>query len=280
MNRSALSALSALSVLLLTPLAGCGSGFDALIPTVRFQRLDVTALSFEAIDVDFVFDVDNPNPIGIPLERFSYALGFEGIEFISGDNPDGLRLEAEGSSEIALPLSLDFQNIFDTVEATRGLDYIGFGLQGAFGFDTDFGPVDIGYEEEGSFPALRAPRITLGDLALLDADGSEVGFGLGLNIDNEHGSNLDFSDLAFTMNFAGARVGRGDVADVGSVPGASTGTLTIPFVVDYADAIDAVVAASSGQALDVELDAEVSVNTPFGLLPLTIDERGDVEVNE
>ena len=71
----------ALSLLLLTTsLAGCAE----IMPTVDFDTLDVTDISFQDIDVDFVFWVNNPNPIDIALDSLSYNLGFEAINVVSG----------------------------------------------------------------------------------------------------------------------------------------------------------------------------------------------------
>ncbi|MFN7142281.1 MAG: LEA type 2 family protein [Myxococcota bacterium] len=271
--------------MILALLLGCGGDFSTYLPTVKFQRLDLVALDFERIDVDFVFDVENPNPVEIPLSRFDYSLGFEGIEIISGDDPNGLALVAEGTSELALPVGLEFAGIFDVVQATRGLDYIGFGLEGGFGFDTDLGPVDIAFDEEGSFPALRTPRFDLGQLNIESADEDSVQFGLDVDIDNDHGSALDFMNLDYDMKFAGAKVGAGIVEEVGSVDGATTRTLNIPFEVDYVDAANALIAAANGEPLRVDLAADVDVDTPFealgiDIVPLSIDENGNVEVRD
>jgi LEA14-like dessication related protein len=263
---------------LLLLLACTGGDLSEFVPTVTFNRLDLTAIDFEHIDVNFVFDVDNPNPIGIPLSRFDYSLGFEGVEVLSGDDPNGLELVADGSSELALPVGIDFANIFEAAQATRGLDYIGFGLSGGFGFDTDLGPVDISYDEDGSFPALRTPRFDLGQLNIQSADESRVQFGLDVDVDNDHGSAIDFSNLDFRMKFAGVHVGDGAMDDMGEVPGATSRTLTIPFGIDYEDAIDAINAVANGDKLQVELDAGMDVSTPFGIVPLTVDENGDIEV--
>ncbi len=258
---------------------GCAGGdFSAYLPTVKFNRLDLTGIDFDHIDVDFVFDVGNPNPIGIPLSRFDYSLGFEGIEVLSGNDPDGLALVADGSSELALPVGIEFANLFEAVAATRGLDYIGFGLAGNFGFDTDLGPVDIGFAEEGSFPALRTPTLSLGTLRIESADAETVLFGLDIDLDNDHGSTLDFTDLDFAVKFAGAHVGDGAMDAVAEVPGATTRTVTIPFGVDYLDALAALEAVIAGDRLAVELDAGMDVDTPFGVVPLTIDETGNVSV--
>lgn len=265
--------------MILALLLGCtGGDFSAFVPTVKFQRLDLTSIDFERINVDFVFDIDNPNPVDIPLSSFSYALGFEGVEVLSGSDPDGLKIGSEGTSELALPIGIDFANIFEAATATRGLDYIGFGLQGNFGFDTDLGPVAIEFDEEGSFPALRLPKFDLGQLRIESASDSEVGIGLDVSIDNDLGSTLDFSNLDFTMKVAGVRLGGGTMANVDEVPGASSKTVTIPLSVNFEDAANALGEVADGEQITLELDALMDVDTPFGVLPLSVDERGDVEL--
>lgn len=259
-------------------LIGCGLDFSAFIPTVKFNRLEVSAIDFDHIDTNFVFDVDNPNPVGAPLDRFSYAFSLEGVDLLSGEDPDGMELVADGTSEMALPIALDFVGVYEAVTATRGLDYVGFGLRGGFGFDTDVGPVDIVYDEDGSFPALRVPKFKLGKLRVTGADATKVGFGLDMGVNNDHGSTMDFEALDFQLDFAGVEVGGGQLDRLGSVAGASEETLTLPFEIDYVDAIEAIGAALAGDPIRVGFDATMDVTTPFGVLPLHVDESGDIDV--
>ena len=130
-NETSFSGLAMLTFLLLT---GCGGDLSGFIPTIQFSRFDVTDLDFDHIDTDFVFTVDNPNPVGAPLDRFQYDLSLMDVSIISGDDPNGLELVADGESEVALPVSLVFENVYDAITATRGEDNVGFGLAGAFGF--------------------------------------------------------------------------------------------------------------------------------------------------
>jgi LEA14-like dessication related protein len=261
-------------------LIGCTGDFSSFLPTVGFKRFEVNSLDFTQIEVDFVFDVHNPNPVDVPLERFDYTLAFEQIDVLWGDNPDGLHLEAEGSSEMALPVTIDFEGIYEVAQATRGEDEIDYGLRGGFGFDTDVGPVDVLYAEEGAFPALRTPKISLGQLRWQGLDGSKADFSLDFDIDNDHGSNLLFQNMDFQMKFAGTKVGAGLVEELGEVAGASTQTFSVPFSVDYLDALEAIGKAAGGERLEVDMIADMDVDTPFGLVPLSVNEQGNVEVRE
>ncbi len=264
--------------MMLLMLVACGGDFSSLLPTVKFSRFDLQAVDFERISVDFVFDVDNPNPIGFPLNRFAYALDLADVEIISGANPDGLELVADGTSELALPVSLTFASIFELIDATRGVDTVPFAFRGGFGWDTDIGPVDVAFDEGGDFPALRTPRIDLGELRVGPPSGTGVEFALDLDVDNDHGSPLDLQAFAFDMSVAGVRVGGGRADSLGSVPGADSRTVSLPLQVDYVDAAAAIAAAASGTPIRVGLGGSMDIDTPFGIVPLTIDEQGNVEV--
>ena len=261
-------------------LLGCDGDFSQFLPTVAFSRLEVDALDFDRIDTHFVFDVTNPNPVGAPVDRFDYSFLLEDVELLSGSDPDGLELVADGTSEVALPVSLDFVGIYEAITATRGLDYVGFGLQGGIGFDSDIGPIDVLFDEDGSFPALRVPKIDLGKLRVTDVGGTDVGFGLDLNVNNDLGSTLNFRDLDFQLGFAGVNVGDGQLDALGEVNGASEQTLTLPFRIDYAQALAALSALATGERMTVDLDATMNVDTPFGAIPLHVDETGNVDVGE
>lgn len=259
-----------------------GGDFSEFIPTVKFNRLDLTDLSFDDLSIDFVFDVRNPNPVDLPLERFDYALDLADIEILWGDSPTGIELRGEDTSEMVLPVTLSFEGIYELVTTDRGVDNLPFAFRGGFGWDTDIGPVDVTFDEQGDFPALRIPDFKVAQMNVGEVTAESAGFSLDLDIDNDHASTLDFTNMDFKVKFAGVQVATGKEETFGSVEGATTRRLNLPFSVDYLDAIEAIAAAASGQKLKVDLQANTDVLTPFGpdLVPLSIDENGDVKVAE
>ena len=240
------------------------------LPTVAYDELSLARVDWDGVDGDFVFVVDNPNPIDVKLARFDYQLAFEGVEWLTGDSPDGLELGAASATDMALPITLQFTSLYDVVQATRGLDDIEFELSGSFGFDTPLGPIDLDYDEYGSFPALRAPDISFARIQVADYDWSGATVDLKLDVDNDHGSTLDFLDLDYAIELAGVDVATGFVDALGSVEGATSDTLDVPFEVDFLDAGTAVYSAITSGAADAALEATVEVETPFGQLPLDI----------
>ncbi len=250
--------------------AGCAE-LDPYLPVVHFDRLDVHDVTFEDISTSFVFRVENPNPIGIDMASFSYALSLEQIELLAGEEADGLRLEASDASEVTLPVDLVFASVFETVEATRGEDIVDFGLAGRFGFETPIGPVELPYDEAGTFPALRTPKIALGQLRVTNVGLFGADLELDVDVDNDHGSSLIFQNFDWRVDLQGDPVAEGILADFG-VDGASTGKQVLPIHLDFLTAaISLVDAVVQGDKVDVALIAATDVDTPFGVVPLQVD---------
>ena len=256
------------------------------MPDVQFDTLTVREITFEEAKVDFVFTVENPNPLDVKLASFSYALGFEEIELISGENEDGLELKAMDSSTIELPVDLVFSDAWNTVQATRGQDEIDFGLEGHFGFNIpQLGEVEVPYDAGGSFPALRTPTFSLQALRAKNIDlfTQTATLELDVGIDNEHASALQFTALDYDLTLGGASAARGLIADLAEVEGAFTKTVTLPIEIDLLNVGSSVVTAlTGGGRLDVGFDATVDVLTPFQeqSIPLSIDETGNLTVGD
>ncbi len=266
--------LALASLILLT---GCFEEIEPFLPTVQFGHLDVKDLDWDHIETDFVFYVDNPNPVGIPLESFDYALSLADIELLAGADPDGLELLAADMSEVALPVDLEFLNVYDVIQTTRGLDAVPFGLEGSFGFDTPLGVANLPYDAGGDFPALRTPEIELGRLRLDELSLTGATLELDLEIDNDHGSTVWLENFDYALSLEGIEVGNGLIGDFASVDGASSYTVGLPLEVNFIDAGTAVYQAlTGGDPINVKIEAGTDVITPFDeyILPLDISKSG------
>lgn len=265
------------ALLTLSLLTGCEE-LSPYLPTVAFTRLDVESVTWEDVATQFVFTVDNPNPIDIQLASFDYALAFEGISWLEGTDPDGLNLVALEGSEVAFPVSVNFQELYDMVQAVRGEDTIGFTLAGKVGFDTPWGKVDLPYDADGGFPALRTPSVSLGKLRVDNLSWTEADLALEVNLDNDHLTNLLFQDFDYTVKISGNEVADGLISTFADVDGATLDTVDLPINIDILSAGEAVYDALMGESTKVRLQANTNVDTPFGVLGLGIDEDGDISI--
>ncbi|MFT5681931.1 MAG: LEA14-like dessication related protein [Myxococcota bacterium] len=307
--------LAALAILT----AGCTDGAGGLLD-VSFDRLDVQNIDFETVDADFVFRVENNTSFGLSVADFDYALQFADIEWLTGDDPEGLTLLASDYSEIALPTSVVFENLYEVVQANRGDDIIGFGLAGNFGlalatdtvtYDDDSSGqseteqatnqgieqgedgtyiLDIPYDAGGDFPALRRPKFSFEKIRLANLSLSTASIELDLGVDNEHESNLWFTNFDYSLGLDGTTIASGLIDDLGGVDGvasgeasaASIGTLTLPIDIDLLSlgvaGVEIYQALANNQPLNLNLAAATDVDTPFGVVTLAVDESGNVSV--
>jgi LEA14-like dessication related protein len=273
MNRALLPVLA-----LIAPLVGCAEA-EPFLPKVSFSRMDIRDLSWTDIGADFVFEVQNPNPVRVGVASFQYQFDLESVRLLEGDNTSGFQLEPTASSELILPVDLIFAETWDVVEATRGVDDVGFNLSGSFGFDTPIGEVEIPYDEAGSFPALRTPKFRFDRIRLTELTLTQAELALDLDVDNEHASTLFFDNFSYTVGFDGVDFASGLVQTFDVPAGEEAGSITLPITIDLLSAAltiaDNIIAGSS---LETSLTASVDVDTPFGVLPLTVDEEDIVNI--
>jgi LEA14-like dessication related protein len=251
---------------------------DPYLPKVSFHSLEVIDVDWDGVQADFIFEVDNPNPVDVSMDRFDYALAFEQIEWLSGDSPDGLVLAADDASELALPVEIEFEGLFDMVQAVRGQDEIGFGLDGSFGFDTPIGPLDIPYDEDGGFPAPRRPNFKLNKLKVKSLSWESADLNLRVDVDNDHGSNLIFQNVDYQVSLAGIDVGGGFIDSLGEVDGATSKTVNVPITVDIWELGTAVYSVLQGDQLEVDFSADMDVDTPFGVVPLHVADLREIGI--
>lgn len=276
-----LASLAFASLLLIAPTAlSCGSLkplgdlLAPYTPKLRFERLAVDKIDFSSIATNFVFAVQNPNPISVKLDQFGYSLGLEGVEFIKGRNTDGLKLESKSDTELAIPVSLAFADIFKLVQNVDGKDDIGFSLAGDFGFNTPAGLASVPFKEEGRFPVVRPPSISLkgAKLGELNVLKNKAVLNVDIGFKNDKGgAPIKFKGFDYGLKLAGTAVSSGVLDDVPEAPGGQEQVVTLPINLDLLKLGRAMVTTlTSKNPVDVGLDAKVMVGTPFGEIPLDV----------
>jgi LEA14-like dessication related protein len=271
------------------PVGGCAKigeipGLDVLkqfLPKVTFDRLAVKDVDFTRISTDFVFNVSNPNPIEVKLASFSYALDLAGHRFLDGDQKDGLQLKARGDSKLVFPLATTFQEIIALAGDLRGKDDVPFAFSGRIGFNTPLGEVKVPFQTDGRFPVLKVPKIRfkalkLGRVNLLDQSAT---LELQLGVAHQQGSKLDFSAFDYALTLGGRQVLDGVITKLASVEPGEEATVSLPLTIRLVQ-VGATIfeAITKKEKVSVGLDANLDVATPFGVIPLHIDETGKLQL--
>src|SRR3982751_1787114 len=205
--------------LLLPLLLGCSllrqagsSAFER--PTLSFKEARLPATDFQGAELDLVFLVTNPNPVGLDLTRASYNLEVEGHPVASGTPKNGLKIPGGGTTEVTFPAKLQWNEIAPALEAVFAMDQVRYKASGELGV----GPVTLPLEHEGTFAAPKVPKLDVGSPKVTSLSLTGARLAVPLKIANLNAFPLPLGGILGTVDIAGARVGRVALQEAAPVP--------------------------------------------------------------
>ena len=239
-------------------------------PDVTFQGLELVGLDFDGADAELTFTVDNPNAVGLTLSSFAWGLDFGGLPFVEGIDDEGFTLEPWGTSDVVVPVSVDFAELVELVQLARGEDTVPWQVRGAFGFDGIFDEVTVPFEHGGDFPALRRPETSVEALRLDGVDWwtQEADLSVDLAFTNP-GGPIGIESFSYAIEVEGHEVASGWLDSVDGLDGTEVRQVSLPVGIDLreraAAVVDAVLDETAG--IEVGFQASADVRTPFGTVP-------------
>lgn len=254
---------------------------SSLTPKVSFDRVDFGKADWNGVDTDFVLKVENPNPVGVKLARWTWDLDVAGTDFLSGAEDDGTALEAAATSELKIPTRLVFTDLINTAKATKGQGEVPYTIGGTMGFNTPLGVVDVPFSRDGKLPALRKPGIKVQKLRLdkLDLLKGRVDLALDLGVTNDGGGTLSLSDADWKLKLGDKQVADGVMSQFASVEPGQTSTVSIPVGLNVVQLGASVLSAlKKKDKVPVTFGADLKVGTPLGVLPLSVNESTSAPV--
>jgi len=244
-------------LLLLLPLfLGCSllrqagsSAFER--PTLSFKEARLPEIDFKGAELDLVFLVTNPNPVGLDLTRASYNLEVEGHKVASGTPKSGLKIPGGGTTEVTFPAKLQWNEIAPALEAVFAMDQVRYKASGELGV----GPVTLPLQHEGTFAAPKMPKIDVGSLQITSISLTGARLSLPLKIANMNGFPLPLGGILGTVDIAGATVGRIALPEAAPVPAKGESTVTLPLNVSFLQSGAAAAQAIRSGVAEVKIDA-------------------------
>lgn len=131
-------------------LSGCSTVADALnIENPRYSirdirpRVDIAIpLSASSIDIDFNVEVDNPNSVGLRLDRIDFDLFINDSRIMDSVSSQNVRIPANGRSDVRLSTRINYNSIrnlwSEIVDVVRG-ERARYEIRGTAHYDTPIG---------------------------------------------------------------------------------------------------------------------------------------------
>lgn len=246
-------------------------------PDVKFEKVELTGLSFEKADLMVGLKIINPNDFTIKLDGFDYELLINQQSFLSGNQDKGLDIKANNFSIVQLPLALNYEDLFKTYENFKNDDLLKYTIKTGLTFDLPVvGKVRVPVSKEGELPSLKIPSISFKSLKIKDIGFSGADMVLEINIDNPNISALMLNTMDYNLNVNGKSWISGEAHDKIDIKGKEESTLTVPFKLNFLQMGQSVYQLITGNSdLNVEFKGNADLNSSLELL-----KQFNISVNE
>ena len=252
-------------------------------PVVKYEKVNITGLSFDGIDLMFDFSIDNPNALGINLAGFDYNVKINNNSFVSGNQEKKISIPSRGKNNIQIPVSLSFSELINTYKSFSDRDSVDYGLAGSFAFDLPvIGKVSVPYSTSGNFPMLKIPSISVSELKLnkINLLGAEVL--LKLDCENPNKFDLGLDGFDYSFGIAGKEWINSNYTKKVSLKSENKAEIDIPIKLNFLQVGSSVYSLLTGNSkLDYFLKGDLNVSSGLPMLGkqvIKLDKSGKVSL--
>jgi LEA14-like dessication related protein len=228
-------------------------------PELSFDSVDISAISFDGVDLLCKINVANPNPISIPFPQIDWKLFVAGnansqatassSSFLNGSIPQGNAINAGKTTMISLPLHVDFASLIQTLSTLKGANQLNYAIQAIASFNFESLPIvntalaltgtelSMNKTFQGTLPIPLPPVIKFRSLSMapvsatamaqsLIQGNAKLNFELDMEVNNPNSFALNLNSLDYNLEMAGDTWSAGQAQDKLAL--ASGQTLTLP----------------------------------------------------
>ncbi len=252
-------------------------------PTLEFQKVRFTGMTFETVDLAFDVKITNPNPLSASLAGFDYDFQIDGASFLSGQQPTQLTVAANAESALEIPLTLKFKDLYQTYQSLKNRDSSAYKIDTGLMFNLPvLGKTRIPVSHEGHLPLIKLPDVTLGSLKLKNIGFSGADLELKLNVDNPNNFNLLMNKLDYNFSINGTTWAKGLTQNTMNIKEKGESAITIPVSLSFSKMGRTIYNVIMGnEKLNYDLKGNLDVNSSLPLLGqvnLPIDRSGQINI--
>ncbi len=216
-------------------MAGCATLNDLIRkPEVSVIRVVPKAADFDHIDLEMELLVKNPNPVGIRLAGYDYDLTIDGASFFQGRMNEPVELAAEGASTFKVPLTLDYRELFSSINSLSDETESAYRIVTGFLFHLPvLGEQRMELSYEGTVPHIRIPEIHFGDIEVTRLSLTGADIRSRITIRNPNGFDFSLKELGAGLAVNGISWAELKQSRAVSLPAGKEAELSYDFSLDF-----------------------------------------------
>ncbi len=203
-------------------------------PTVKITNAKISKLSFNDLDLLFDIEIYNPNSVGINLAGFDYELLINKNSFVSGNQPDQLKIAENGKNKIQLPVKLKFIDIYNTFTDLKKNDKSVYQIKCGLNFNLPvLGETRIPISKRGDIPLLKLPSIKFSSVKLNNINLTSANLLLEVKFDNPNSFSMLIDQMNYNFQVNGKNWLTGKANQKTSTAKNGESTIQIPVSLDF-----------------------------------------------
>ncbi|PCJ86642.1 MAG: hypothetical protein COA54_07965 [Thiotrichaceae bacterium] len=241
---------------------------DTIKPTAKITGTRLANISFEQVDLVFDLVVENKNPVTLKLTGLDYQLNVENQSLISGTTTKSIKIKANSTSPVQLPITLKFTDLKNLPGELWDKDIIKYQLLSKFNINLPvIGNYAIPVEYKGELPIPKIPDISITDVNVKNISFLSAELVARIAINNPNNFNMAVSDLIYQLNINQKNWGQGNIKNTINIPKKGKAIVEIPLKLNLLSAgksaYDIVV---NKKPVEYQLKGNATVNSSLKLL--------------
>ena len=202
---------------------------DTRRPTLDYNSMSIQSIDFNGAVLQFHFDVNNPNPVGLTADRYSYEFFINDNSFLSGTEEQNLHISRESVSTLSVPVTLNFSEMLNTFSSIVGSEVFAYRINTEVQFDIPgLGVQRLPVNASGELPIPRIPRIEFGGFEVKNISMAGAEMEVAFRVTNPNSFGISMSNAAYILQVNGRQWLDTQLVDAISLGASESDTILIP----------------------------------------------------
>ncbi|MCG8672634.1 MAG: LEA type 2 family protein, partial [Pseudomonadales bacterium] len=192
------------SLMLVLLLVGCGGMKDGVLsnvvqePKVSIDKIGVSGLSANSVDLMLTMKVNNPNSYALALSGYDYDVKFNELQLVKGSTDKGFRVPAGATDRIKIPLNVAFKDVAKIYKSMGDSNQVNYDANVDLRLDA---PVlnlfKLNTQKQGAITIPRLPKVAFGNIKVKKFSFTDIQLALDMAVDNPNDFAMSLKDIIY-----------------------------------------------------------------------------------
>jgi len=231
-------------------------------PEVSLKSVDFTKIDFDGLTLLSKLNVQNDNPVDIPLPKIDWDLNIIDNPFVNGIIQSEGALESRGITEVQFPVSFKYMDVFKIISAITD-ENAKYKINMIAHIPVpQLGDLAWPFAHEGKIPLMKKPDINVPTPPKASISGGTGKINFDLNLKNNSNVAVIINDLSCALKIGNTSLPKGGVTNKPTIKAGETEVIPFTFSLSAADITNIGLSVLTGGISNYILDVDYKFGIP------------------